>query len=103
MTKVQNWTISLLALVALAVGVLMISGAVSSAQEGSTTPTPAASATDDATATPAPESTDDADSDTEGDTEDRTDDGTEDGREGGDKDGNGIPDDEETTTDTSTT
>jgi hypothetical protein len=58
MTNIRVWAFSGIAAVALAVGALMASGAVSSAQESSTTPTPAAttapSGSSDATATPAP-------------------------------------------------
>jgi hypothetical protein len=60
MTKVQSWTIALVATVALAASALVATGAASFAQEGSGTPTatPAATVapTDDAgTETPEPE------------------------------------------------
>lgn len=60
MTNIRVWAFGGIAAVALAVGALMATGAVSSAQESSTTPTPAATTapTDSAggTATPAPKS-----------------------------------------------
>jgi hypothetical protein len=61
MTQVQSWTLALVAMVALVAGVLLATGAVSWAQEGSPTPseTPAA--------TTAP---DDGSDDSEGDSED---------------------------------
>lgn len=61
MTKLQSWMMSGLAVVALGIGVLLASGATSSAQEGSDTPTPTPSEQangDDSTATP--EATEDA-------------------------------------------
>jgi len=62
MTNIRVWAFSGIAAVALAVGALMATGAVSSAQESSTTPTPAATTapSDSAggTATPAPKSGD---------------------------------------------
>ncbi len=49
MTRVQGWAMSVVAMVALIVGVMLASGAISFAQESSPTPTPAA-----ATASPSP-------------------------------------------------
>ena len=76
MTKLQTWTMTGLATVALLIGALLATGAIGSAQEGTATPTPAPTADagdDEATATPAPsdDSTDD-DADSE-DTDDDTD------------------------------
>ena len=59
MTKAQNWMITALAVVALAAGVLLVTGAVSFAQTDEPTPTP--SAGDDGTPTPSP--SDDAEDD----------------------------------------
>jgi len=61
MTKLQSWMMSGLAVAALGIGVLLASSAISSAQEGSDTPTPTPSEEangDDSTATP--EATEDA-------------------------------------------
>jgi hypothetical protein len=74
--QTRNWAIGIFGVVALVVGVLLASGAVSSAQEGSATPTepaastpteaPAESPTDAADATPVPSD----DSSGSGDSED---------------------------------
>ena len=61
MTATKTWTIAGLAVIALAVGALLATGAIGSAQEGTATPTP--STTDepvDDTSTPTPSATDDA-------------------------------------------
>jgi hypothetical protein len=66
MTKVQSWTMTGLAVVALAAGILLASGAVSFAQTGTPTSTPSATedAGDDGTPTP---SASDEDADANGD------------------------------------
>ena len=63
MTKVQNLTMTALATVALVAGILLATGAISFAQEGSPTPTPSAESTDGATPTPAPSDDGSTDSD----------------------------------------
>jgi len=82
MTKLQTWTMTGLATVALLIGALLASGAIGSAQEGTATPTPAPTADggdDEGTATPAPsdDSTDDdsesEDTDDDADSEDTDD------------------------------
>ena len=104
MTKVQGWTLSLLAVIALAAGVLMMSGAVSSAQEGTATPAPTASAgTDDSENESAtPEATDDADDSGDGGTGGDTEEDTEgDGHNCPEKDGDSSTEDDATGTSTS--
>jgi hypothetical protein len=61
MTKAQNWMITALAVVALAAGVLLVTGAVSFAQTDEPTPTPSATedAGDGATPTPSDDAEDD--------------------------------------------
>jgi phage-related tail protein len=61
MTKAQNWMITALAVVALAAGVLLVTGAVSFAQTDEPTPTPSATedAGDGATPTPSDDTEDD--------------------------------------------
>jgi hypothetical protein len=80
MTKVQNWMLTALAVVALGAGVLLVSGAISFAQTDEPSPTP--SPTEDA-GDPTPSPSDDAD-----DTEDDADPGGDDeeGSEGDDDD-----------------
>ena len=91
MTKVHTWTMTGLAVVALAAGVLLASGAISFAQ--SPTPTPAATedAGDDGTPTPSTsdEDTDTGTEDDANDTEDDADANGDDaeGTEGDDDDG----------------
>ena len=77
MTKLQSWMMTGLAIAALGVGVLLASGAISSAQEGSQTPTPSPSeeSTDDgSTLTPSP--SEDSDESDYADTEDEEDEDT---------------------------
>ena len=65
MTKTHTWTLTGLATIALAAGILLATGAVGSAQEGTATPTPSATEeATDGTATPTPSATDDATEDT---------------------------------------
>lgn len=88
MSTTRNWAISGLAFVALVAGILLATGAVSSAQEGSATPTPAPTTeattapTDDSSgSTDDSDSTDDADDgeDADGDGHNCPDKGTDDG------------------------
>jgi len=79
MTKAQNWMITALAVVALAAGVLLVTGAVSFAQTDEPTPTP--SAGDDGTPTPSP-SDDAEDNDSSGEDSSPEEDATEDESEG---------------------
>ena len=93
MIQTRNWAIGVFGVVALALGVLLASGAVGSAQEGSATPTepapstpteaPAEEPTDAADATPAPDGSGDSD-DGSGDSEDG------DGRDCPEKEGEGT-------------
>jgi hypothetical protein len=62
MTKVQTWTMTGLGLLSLVVGVILAGMAVTSAQEGTSTPTPSPEATTDA-GTATPDSTDDGTTD----------------------------------------
>ena len=90
MTKVQSWTMTGLAVVALAVGVLLASGAVSFAQSPTPTPSPTEDAGDDGTPTPSPSDEDtDGTEDDANDTEDDADPNGDDaeGSEGDDDDG----------------
>jgi hypothetical protein len=84
MTNAHTWTLTGLGLIALVVGALLASGAIGSAQEGSTTPTP--SATEDAgeaTGTPTPSQSEDSmDGDSESDSTDEGDTESEDAEEG---------------------
>jgi len=90
MTKAQSWTMAGLAVVALAIGILLASGAVSFAQTGEPTPTPSATedaGDDGATPSPSDEDTDGAEDDAN-DTEDDADPNGDDaeGSEGDDDD-----------------
>jgi hypothetical protein len=78
MTKLQTLTMTGIGTLALVIGVLLAGGAMSSAQEGTQTPTPAPTAapTDDSSATPAPSDQFTEDESDSGDTEE--DSGTED-------------------------
>ncbi len=85
MTKLQSWMMSGLAIVGLGVAALLASGALTSAQEGSQTPspTPTEESTGDDNATPSPSPSDDADESGDadsGDAEDEDADGTEERR-----------------------
>jgi hypothetical protein len=88
MTKVQTWTMTGLAVIALAVGALLATGAISFAQSPTPTPSPTEDAGGD-TPTPAPSDEDtDSGEDDATDPEDDTDPGGDDpeGSEGDDED-----------------
>jgi len=109
MTKVQTWTMTVFAVIALAAGVLFMSGAVSFAQEDSPTATPSAETTDAPEATDsaddAEDSTDDTDDSANGEDEsDDSADGEEESDGGSTDDGRDCPEkeDSEDTTTTST-
>jgi len=96
MTKAQNWMLTGLAVIALAAGVLLASGAISFAQTDGPTATPSATedAGDEGTETPS-QSDEDTDSGTEDDANDTEDDADpngddEEGTEGDDDDRGGC-------------
>ena len=81
MTKLQSWMMTGLAIAALGVGVLLASGAISSAQEGDETPTPSPSeeATNDGSP-PTPSPSDDSEDADDAESEDEEDEDAEERR-----------------------
>ncbi len=93
MTRVQSWTLVLVAMVALIAGALLATGAVSWAQEGSPTPTESPAA-----ATASPGATDDSSDDAATPTP-QADDGSDDSGSGGEqRDGKNCPEQEDNAT-----
>jgi len=103
MTKAQTWGLTALAMIALAAGALMMSGAVGSAQESSPTTAPSAEAAVAPDSSTGDTDTEEESADAESDSTDTEDDAAEDSeRDCPEKDGADAEDDGVSTSATST-